>query len=288
MGRMAAAGREVGEERLLGILGANGVKPFDGLIRHCVRQVVGRRLVAVSRVDADDLLVLGKDGVPLPGAAAEEAIEVLEAPTRRPAVERPRRSLLPIRGQVPLAEGGGAVAVVAQDPRQRRAVAGQRGGVARVPARELADRAEADRVAIASGQQRCPGGRADGRDMEAVVAHAALGDARVVRRLDGAAEGARIAEAGVIDEHEQDVRRAVGRRRMADQVPVRLGAGQGLRDSPGERRPADGKVAPIDFGHQKTLLSCARQRSACQVPACQGQVTFRLRIRACPWLGPDT
>ena len=120
--RVAAAGREVHEERLRRILAADPVEPLDGLVRHGVRQVVGVGLVAVLRVDADDLLVLGDDRVPLSGAAAEEAVEVLEAPARGPAVERPRRALLAVGGQVPLAEGGRAVAVVAQDAWQRRSV----------------------------------------------------------------------------------------------------------------------------------------------------------------------
>ena len=183
-------------------------------------------------IDADDLLVLGEDRVPLPGAAAEEAVEVLEAPAGGPPVERSARSLLPVGRQVPLAEGGRVVAVVAQDPRQRRAIAGQRGGVARVAAGELADRAEADGMAVAAGEQGRPRRRADGRHVEAVVADAALGHPGVVRCLDRAAERARVAEAGVVDEHEQDVRRAIGRRRMPDQVPVRLRSGERPVDDP--------------------------------------------------------
>ena len=48
-----------------------------------------------------------------------------------------------------------------------------------------------------------------------------LGHARVVRRLDRAAERARVAEPGVVDQHQQHVRRPVRRLGMADQVPVR-------------------------------------------------------------------
>ena len=197
------------------------------------------------------------------GAATEEAIEILESPACRPAVERPGRALLSVGRQVPLAEGGRAIAVVAQDARQRSAVARQRGGVAGVATRELAHGAEADRVAVAAGEQRRARRRADGRDMEAVVADAAVGHARVVRRLDRAAEGARVAEAGVVDEHEQDVRRPLGRRRMADQVPVRLRSGQRAIDCTREGRPADGKVAPIEVGHRASLLSCRNASQTC-------------------------
>ena len=252
--RVAAAGREVGEERLLGILGTDPVEPLDGLVRHRVRQVVRVGLVAVPRVDTDDLLVLGDDRVPLPGAAAEEAVEVLEAPAIRPAVEWSGRPLLAVGRQVPLAERRRAVAVVAQDRGQGRGVTRQRGGVARIAAGELAHGAEADRVAVAAGEQRRPGRRADGRDMEAVVADTALGHPGVVRGLDRAAERARVAEAGVVDEHEQDVRRTIGRRGMADEIPVRLGSGEGPVGDPAERRAPDGQVAAIDVRHRRDLL----------------------------------
>ena len=120
--RVAAPGGEVGEERLARVLAADPVQPLDGLVGHGVRQVVRVLLVVVARRGADDLLVLGQAGVPLARAAAEEAVEVVEAPAVRPAVERPGGALLAVRGQVPLPERGGAVAVVAQDPRQRRTV----------------------------------------------------------------------------------------------------------------------------------------------------------------------
>ncbi len=102
-------------------------------------------------------------------AAAEEAVEVVEAPAVRPPVERAGRALLPVGRQVPLAERRRAVAVVPQDPRQRRAVPGQGRRVAGEPAGELADRAEADRVAVPPGQQRRPRRRAQRGDVEPVV-----------------------------------------------------------------------------------------------------------------------
>ena len=58
--------------------------------------------------------------------------------------------------------------------------------------------------------------------MEPVVAHAALRDAGVVRRLDRAPERARVAEPGVVDENEQDVRRAPRGRGVTDEIPIGL------------------------------------------------------------------
>jgi hypothetical protein len=75
-------------------------------------------------------------------------------------------------------------------------------------------------VVVAAGERRSARRRAHRRHVIAVVGEAALGDARHVRRRDRAAEGARVAEAGVVDQHEEDVRRALGRRRSHHQRPV--------------------------------------------------------------------
>ncbi len=254
MRRVAAAGREVGEERLLGILGADVVEPLDRLVRHGVRQVVRVGLIAVARIDADDLLVLGEDRVVLAGAATEEPVEVLESPADRPAIERTGRPLESVGGQVPLPEGRRAVPVVAQDAREGRRVARKGGGVAGIATGELAHGAEADRVAVAAGQQGRPCRRADGRDMEPVVADTALGDPRVVRGLDRAAERARVAEAGVVDQDEQHVRGALGRRGVPDEVPVGLRSGEGPVGDPVERRAPDRQMTTIDDGHDCDLL----------------------------------
>ena len=152
------------------------MQPFDRLVRHVVRQVVGILgvLVVVGLRSADDLLVLRQARIPLARAAAEEAVEVVEPPADRPAVERAGRALLAVRGQVPLAERRGAVPVVAQDPRERDAVVREEARVAREAGRELAHRADADRVAVATGQERGPRRRAERGDVEAVVAQALL------------------------------------------------------------------------------------------------------------------
>ena len=119
-------------------------------------------------------------------------------------------------------------------------------------------------------------GRAQRRHVEPVVPQASLGHARVVRRLDRAAEGARVAEPGVVDQDEQDVGRPFGRRRVPDQVPIRLRA----VECPVWRRPrrslgvsegwcdrVDSSVLllrPVDPGrsHSKRKSSSARHSSA--------------------------
>ena len=203
---------------------------------------------------ADDLLVLGQAGVPLARAAAEEPVEVVEAPAVRPPIERAGRTLLPVGRQVPLAEGRGAVAVVPKDARQRSAVPWQRRRIAREPARELADRAEADGVVVATGEQCRPRRRAQRRDVEPVVADPTLSDPGVVRRVDRSAEGARVAEPRVVDEDQQHVRGALRRHRVADEVPVRLRPIQGPVDHSLERLAADRQSASVEPTHTGLLV----------------------------------
>ena len=252
--RVATPGGEVGEERLLGVLGPDRVQPLDRLVRHVVGQVVGVvRLVVVTGLGrADDLLVLGQARVPLAGTSAEEAVEVVEPPADGPAVERPGRALLAVRRQVPLAEGSRAVSVVPQNPREGNAVIRDERGVAREACRELADGAEADRVAVAAGEQRRPRRRAERGDVEAVVPHALVRHPRVVRCVDRPAEGGGIAEAGVVDEHHHDVRSSIGSFHMSDRFPVRLrSVKRALRDA-AEGRHADRELASIGLAHGST------------------------------------
>src|SRR4051794_7189530 len=82
--------------------------------------------------------------------------------------------------------------------------------------------------------------------MEAVVAQALVGDAVVVRRADRPAERARVAEAGVVDEHDEDVRSALRWLDVADDPPARRRVGERLPGRPGERRAADGQGGPVD------------------------------------------
>lgn len=85
--------------------------------------------------------------------------------------------------------------------------------------RELADRAEADRVIVAPRQERWPRARAECRDVEAVVPQPTLGPPGVVRCIDRPAEGAGIAEACVVDQHRRTFA-APRRIDMPDQVPI--------------------------------------------------------------------
>ena len=140
---------------------------------------------------------------------------------------------------MPLAEPGGRVAVGLKRADERsavlrhvRAVAGERAG-------KLADRPEADRVVVSARQHRGPGRRAQRGDVEPVVPETLLGDPRHRRRRDGPAEGRRVPEPCVVDQHEQHVRRALrGRRRHVDR-PVGDGGVERSPDRPAEVRIRD-------------------------------------------------
>ena len=249
--RVAAAGRDVGEPRRRRLLGADPVEPVDRLVAEIVLEVV--LLAVLGLGDADDLLVLGDQRVVLPGLTAEEAPEVIEPEPGRPAVERPREPLLVVRGQMPLPERPRQVAVLLEDARERRAIVRDGRVVAREGAGELAHHAEADPVVVAPRQQRCPGRRAERRDVEAVVAQPVVREPRVVRGLDRTAEGARIAEAGVVDQDEEHVRRALRRLHVARLAPVGHRVGERPLRRPRERRPPDREPAAVD--------SCVRHES---------------------------
>ena len=254
--RVAAAGRNVGEPRRLRLLGADAVQPVDRLLGQVVLEVV---LLAVLRFgDADHLLVLGDHRVVLPRLAAEEAPEVVEPEAGRPAVERPRESLLVVRGEVPLPEPSRQVAVLLQDAREGRAVPRNGRVVPWERAGELAHHAEADAVVVPPRQQRRPGRRAQRRDVEAVVAQAVLREPRVVRGLDRTAEGARVSEAGVVDQDEENVRRVLRRLDVTRLAPIGLGVPEGPLRRAAERRAPNRKNRPIN--RRLTHLSTLRSR----------------------------
>ena len=220
------------------------MQPVDRLVGEVVLEVVALAVLGLG--NADHLLVLGDQRVVLPRLAAEEAPEVVEPQPGRPAVERPGEALLVVRGEMPLPEAAGQVAVLLEDPREGRAVARNGRVVAREGAGELADHAEAHPVVVAAGQQRRPGRRAQRRDVEAVVAQAVVREPRVVRRLDRPAEGARVSEPGVVDQDEQDVRCVLRRLDVARLAPVGRGVGECPLRLTAERRAPNRKNRPID------------------------------------------
>ncbi len=232
--RVHGAEGEVQEERLArrGLL----------LVEHVLHRPVGQILaqvvpVARARRRVDVVVVLDDARGPVVGVTLEEAVVPLEAEPERPAVERARRRPLEPRRQVPLADGHRAVAGVAQDAREGRCALRQPGRVAREAERDIGQEPHAHGVVVPSGEERRPGRRTEGGDMEPVVAEAAVGERIHVRRGDPRAERAEVGEAGVVEDDRHDVRRA-GRRLWFER-----------RDG---RRVGDGQAEPLrSWCHQE-------------------------------------
>ena len=169
---------------------------------------------------------------------------------------------------MPLAERRRAVPVVPQDPRQRRAIARKHRRVPREPARELTDRAETDRVVVPPGQQRRPRRRAQRRDMEPVVPQPALSHPRVVRGGYRPTEGGRVAEPGIVDQHQQHIRRPRRRLDVPDQVPVRAPTPP-ASCCPPPQTAACGSAASYGQAHSSFPTSRSAPTGAAILPVCR-------------------
>ena len=158
----------------------------------------------------DEISVLVEDGIPVVHVPGVEAVEVVEAESVGPVVEGAGGAGLPRGCVVVLTDPGGHVSVLAEDFADGAAAFGQDAGVTVVSGGNLGDAGECSGVMIASGDECGTRGAAEGGGVEAVVANAFGGE--TVHRGGGnaPAEGAKLAEAAVVDEDEKDVRRAFG------------------------------------------------------------------------------
>ena len=176
------------------------------MVGHIRREVIAGFVLVL---DARDAVV--DRGRPLVGLAADEAIELVEARARRPAIVRTGDRDFPGRRLVVLAEGGRAVAVHPQDLGQWRHAFGADAGIARKAGGEFHDRARIVDVVIAAGQERGTRRAAERGRVEPIVAQSLRGHFFQRRHMDRAAEGAAVAETDVVDQHDYDIRRALGR-----------------------------------------------------------------------------
>ena len=190
---------------------------LDGL----VRQVGGEVVVGIAH-ERENLGVIAEQvGGPLVGLAAHEPVEILEAQARGPLVIGPGDAVLIGRGVVVLAEPGRGIAVLLEDRANAGALQADDGVVAGIARGQFADHAGTHRVMVAAGDQRRPGGRAQGSRVELGVTQSCLGDPIESRRGDDTAKGARDAVALVVGHDQQHVGRAL-RRHHAGR-PVGLG-----------------------------------------------------------------
>ena len=172
--RMASAGCEIHEERLVGHQRLLLPHPGDSLVCHVFGKVVSF-LGRLRRFHWCGALV--DSGVPLVGLATDKSIEILESSAAcRPLVEWTHRAGLPDRYFVALSELRRRVAVQLERHRQRRFVLGQYGAVARRRSGDLGNATHPNRVMVATRKQRLPRRRAERGGVEAVVFQSAGGE----------------------------------------------------------------------------------------------------------------
>jgi hypothetical protein len=198
--RVRGTGCEVHEEGPLGRQRLLRLQPLDGLVRHVGHEVVVRVVRQLHRRGA----VIDQRR-PLIGLATHEAVELVETRACGPAAGRAGDADLPGGGFVVFAELRGAVAVQTQCLGQRGHALRLLACVARVGGGDLGDAAHVVHVVVAAAQQCRARGRTQCRGVELVEAQAVGGQAVHGGHVDRAAESARLAEAHVVDQHDQHV-----------------------------------------------------------------------------------
>ena len=146
--------------------------------------------------------------------------------------------------------------------------------------RGLSDRSKVVRVMIAPGQQSRPGRRAKRGGVEFIVAQPIIRQCLHCGHVDGSAKGAGLAEAHVIDQHDQHIRRLVRRPDLKSRwwrgVPrVELGAVRVLRFRQRQHRAVcwEHHGRPSALGHRR----CSR-RQAKQQPDPQAESRHRQNL----------
>ena len=218
-----------------GLLGAD---PLDGLVGDVVVEVV----VRVAQVRLDGLGPVEDRGPPLAGLGPDEPVELFEAQAGRPEIERSGLAVLPVGHVVVLAEPGGVPALLLEDFGDGGGVLAHQAVVAGEAGGQFHDVAGMHRVVVAAGEQRRARGRRDRRGVELRVAQPVLGQLVQRRRVAGPAEGARRAEADVIEEDDDDIGSPLGRLDRLRKIRLRVFHAQ--PDLPLERGRAGSEALP--------------------------------------------
>jgi len=240
MRRVRRSGGEIEQDRLLRRDRLVVAQPFDGLVGHVGHEVVAL-LGRLARLDRRR--VLEQHRVILMRLAADEAVEVVEPHAGRPAVVRAGDAALPVGRVVVLAEPAGPVAIVLEHRADGRGAARDHVVVARKAGRPFGEKARAHIMVVAPGDQRGAGGAADGGRMKAVIAKAARRELVELRRRHRPAEGADLAEADIVQQDDDNVRRA--RRGRGHGRPCRGRVLVGCADLPGECRIGQRELGPV-------------------------------------------
>src|SRR6266487_6066280 len=126
-----------------------------------IRRIVRWRLDRIGAIE--------QGWVPLVGVAADEAIEIFEAQTRRPEIERPGLTGLPVGHIMVLAEPSRVVAIAPQDFSDGAAAFRHQRIVTGIARGHFRDDARAGSVMVAPADECRACGRAKSRGVERIV-----------------------------------------------------------------------------------------------------------------------
>ena len=229
--------------------------PTDRLIGQIKVQVV----IGLADVGLDWRRAIKECGPPVVRDTADEAIELLEAQARGPAIERARLGGLPVRHVMILPKPSGVVAVELQHLTDRGHVLVDQAVVTIVARGHLHHDAGVSRVVVASSDE-CRARRAAHRSgVEAIVAQSIVSQFLNVGRSHGPPKGARGTEPHVVQHDQQHVR---GPRRRGDGTRERrLGFFRSQTHHALERFRCNRQHRPIDrSGLRRCLLSAGLRR----------------------------
>src|SRR5436190_4035911 len=199
---MSCTSREIEKERFIRCLRFLVANPSDRVIDHGVVEIK----ILLFR-HADNLVVFSKERIELTVFSAEKSPEIIEAERVRPSIERARRPLLRIRCKMPLADGRSVITVGLKNLRDGRGARRPVRAVARPTTDQLGDRAESHRMMIPTRKQGRGRRRTKRSHVKSTVTESLRRQFVQRGRSDGATEGGRITETGIVNQHEKNVRR---------------------------------------------------------------------------------
>jgi len=167
-------------------------------------------------------IVANQFRIVLMGVAAQKAIVTLEPAAEGPPVVGAGRRHRLLRGQVPLAEAVGVVPLLEKDLRKEAVLERDVAVRSRIPRGAVREARQVVGMVIPARDDAGAGRRTERRRVHAAIEQTIGGQGIDVRGFDGAAVASQMAEAGVIENDEEDVRRSLLR-------PVGFGPGR-LRD----------------------------------------------------------
>ena len=171
------------------------------------------------------MVVVHQFRVVLVGLAPHEPVVAVEASPERPLVTWASRRHFRCRRQVPLADGQGGVALIAQNFREESVLLRDGGVVARETCGKLDDAGHAIRMVVAAGKQTGPGRRTQGGRVEVGVAAPLRRQAVERRRCDVRSIRPELGVSHVVQENDHHVRGSRGRRLQRRPPALRIGKG---------------------------------------------------------------